>query len=208
MTDFADIYPFNLASHVFQDEDIARELYIVGISEALATLTEREQGVLLLRFQQKKTLAQCGKECNVSQERIRQIEAKAIRKLRHPSRLKMMKAIPPSELQELWADYTKLQSEHEWLKKAFESITAQKAEPSTVTAMVEQAAVLDTPLENLDLSVRSYNCLRRAGKSTLGDLSKMTEDEMKRVRNLGARSLMEVVAKLKEHGFELKVEEE
>ena len=79
MTELIDIYPFNLANSVFQDEDAARETHLPGISAAVGTLTEREQGVLMLRFQQKKTLEQCGKEYQITRERIRQIETKAIR---------------------------------------------------------------------------------------------------------------------------------
>lgn len=65
------------------------------ISRLLDTLTEREQRVLVLRFGLKdgrsRTLEEVGKEFNVTRERIRQIEAKALRKLRHPSRAKMLK---------------------------------------------------------------------------------------------------------------------
>ncbi|MBH1941616.1 RNA polymerase sigma factor RpoD [Mobilitalea sibirica] len=65
------------------------------ISRLLDTLTEREQRVLILRFGLKdgrsRTLEEVGKEFNVTRERIRQIEAKALRKLRHPSRAKMLK---------------------------------------------------------------------------------------------------------------------
>ena len=65
------------------------------ISKLLDTLTEREQRVLILRFGLKdgrtRTLEEVGKEFNVTRERIRQIEAKALRKLRHPSRSKMLK---------------------------------------------------------------------------------------------------------------------
>ena len=65
------------------------------IAKLLDTLTEREQRVLILRFGLKdgrsRTLEEVGKEFNVTRERIRQIEAKALRKLRHPSRAKMLK---------------------------------------------------------------------------------------------------------------------
>ncbi|MGF7141880.1 RNA polymerase primary sigma factor [Anaerotaenia torta] len=65
------------------------------ITKLLDTLTEREQRVLILRFGLKdgrsRTLEEVGKEFNVTRERIRQIEAKALRKLRHPSRAKMLK---------------------------------------------------------------------------------------------------------------------
>lgn len=206
MTELIEIYPLNLARSVLDDEDAARECYIPGISAAVATLTEREQGVILMRFQRKLTLEQCGKECSVTRERIRQIEAKAIRKLRHPSKINMMKAVPLTELQAQYTEYKNLEESYEWLKRAFETITAQKAEPGAIMAAAEMADVMKTPLENLDLSVRSYNCLRRAGKDTLGDIADMKESELMTVRNLGRRSLEEVVAKLKEYGLTLKSE--
>ena len=59
-------------------------------------------------------------------------------------------------------------------------------------------------IEELDLSVRSYNCLKRAGINTIGELAQKTEEEMMRVRNLGRKSLKEVMQKLRENGFELK----
>jgi RNA polymerase primary sigma factor len=65
------------------------------LEEVLGTLTEREQKVLMLRFGledgRARTLEEVGKEFNVTRERIRQIEAKALRKLRHPSRSRKLK---------------------------------------------------------------------------------------------------------------------
>jgi RNA polymerase primary sigma factor len=65
------------------------------LDEVLATLTEREERVLRLRFGlidgRQRTLEEVGKEFNVTRERIRQIEAKALRKLKHPSRSKKLK---------------------------------------------------------------------------------------------------------------------
>ena len=59
-------------------------------------------------------------------------------------------------------------------------------------------------IEELDLSVRSYNCLKRAGINTVGELVQKTEEEMMRVRNLGRKSLKEVIQKLREINLELK----
>ena len=63
-------------------------------------------------------------------------------------------------------------------------------------------------IEELDLSVRSYNCLKRANINTVEELTEKTEDEMMKVRNLGKKSLEEVVQKLEELGFELKPSED
>ncbi len=63
---------------------------------------------------------------------------------------------------------------------------------------------LDKKIEDLDLSVRSYNCLKRANINTVGELAQKTEEEMMKVRNLGRKSLKEVVLKLREIGLDLK----
>ena len=62
----------------------------------------------------------------------------------------------------------------------------------------------ETPIEDLDLSIRSYNCLKRAGIQTVEELTQKTEDEMMRVRNLGKKSLKEVKEKLIELGLGFK----
>ena len=68
--------------------------------------------------------------------------------------------------------------------------------------------VLETSIEELELSVRSFNCLKRAGISTVEDLTNKTEDEMMKVRNLGKKSLDEVIAKLHSLGLDFAEEDE
>ncbi|MBP8855474.1 MAG: DNA-directed RNA polymerase subunit alpha [Oscillospiraceae bacterium] len=67
---------------------------------------------------------------------------------------------------------------------------------------------LEMTIEELDLSVRSFNCLKRAGINTVEDLINKSEDEMMKVRNLGRKSLEEVIAKLESLGFNLTNEDE
>jgi len=68
--------------------------------------------------------------------------------------------------------------------------------------------VLEMTIEELDLSVRSFNCLKRAGINTVGDLINKSENEMMKVRNLGKKSLEEVIGKLNSLGFDLNPEED
>ncbi len=68
--------------------------------------------------------------------------------------------------------------------------------------------VLEMSIEELDLSVRSYNCLKRAGINAVEDLANKTEDEMMKVRNLGRKSLEEVLNKMAELGLSLKPSDE
>lgn len=67
---------------------------------------------------------------------------------------------------------------------------------------------LEMSIEDLDLSVRSYNCLKRAGIHTVQDLTKKTEEEMLKVRNLGKKSLDEVIKKIRDLGFDLRNKDE
>lgn len=67
----------------------------------------------------------------------------------------------------------------------------------------KQKQVLEMSIEAMDLSVRSYNCLKRAGIHTVEDLTKRPEDEMLKVRNLGRKSLDEVIQKLQAYGLDL-----
>ena len=83
----------------------------------------------------------------------------------------------------------------------------------SVDVMVEKEddqkeKVLEMSIDELELSVRSYNCLKRAGINTVEELTNKTPDDMMKVRNLGRKSLEEVLAKLKELGLELNQSEE
>lgn len=72
----------------------------------------------------------------------------------------------------------------------------------------EKDKVLDMTIEELDLSVRSYNCLKRAGINTVAELVMKNEEDMIKVRNLGRKSLEEVIQKLEEMGLGLKKTDE
>ncbi len=71
-----------------------------------------------------------------------------------------------------------------------------------------QQKVLEMNIEEMDLSVRSYNCLKRAGIHTVADLTRKTEEDMLKVRNLGRKSLDEVIAKLRTFGLDLRASED
>jgi DNA-directed RNA polymerase subunit alpha len=73
---------------------------------------------------------------------------------------------------------------------------------------VVKAQVLEMTIEELDMSVRAFNCLKRAGIHTVEDLINRSEEDMIKVRNLGKKSLEEVIQKLQSLGFELKKEED
>jgi len=72
----------------------------------------------------------------------------------------------------------------------------------------KQVKLLELPIEEMDLSVRSYNCLKRAGINTIQDLLKKSRSDMFKVRNLGAKSVEEVIQKLEGYGLSLRKKEE
>ena len=88
------------------------------------------------------------------------------------------------------------------------SENAKTAEVMIVTVNDEKEKVLEMNIDELELSVRSYNCLKRAGINTVEELCNRTSEDMMKVRNLGRKSLEEVLAKLKELGLQLNPGEE
>ena len=85
---------------------------------------------------------------------------------------------------------------------------AKKAEIMVERDETKKEKVLEMTIEELDMSVRSFNCLKRAGIDTVEDLTNRTEEDMIKVRNLGKKSLEEVIQKLHSLGLDLKKEEE
>ncbi len=72
----------------------------------------------------------------------------------------------------------------------------------------KQVKILELPIEEMDLSVRSYNCLKRAGVNTVEDIVKKSRADMLKVKNLGIKSIDEVIQKLESYGLSLRKEEE
>ena len=88
------------------------------------------------------------------------------------------------------------------------SENAKTAEVMTVKEDDEKEKVLEMSIDELELSVRSYNCLKRAGINTVEELTNRTPEDMMKVRNLGRKSLEEVLAKLKELNLQLSPSDE
>jgi DNA-directed RNA polymerase subunit alpha len=84
---------------------------------------------------------------------------------------------------------------------------AQNAEIMVEKEEDQKEKVLEMTIEELDLSVRSYNCLKRAGINTVQELTQKSEEDMMKVRNLGRKSLEEVQEKLGELGLGLREED-
>lgn len=86
-----------------------------------------------------------------------------------------------------------------------EQAVSQMPEEGIFSAAVDEAdSLLETPIEELDLSVRSYNCLKRQGVNTIGQLTECSEADLMNIRNFGAKSIEEVKDKLQGMGLSLK----
>lgn len=212
--DIVNFYPYNLALDVMigytrpqnrerkrrEHHDEVYKVYVPALMDAIGKLTEREQEVLELRFKHLMTYEQCGRRLCVTRERVRQVEKKALRKLMHPSFRKTYLLDTLSKAFEVAAEKAKVERENMALRQQLSDMGVRFA-PETGTA--------ETPvgIENMELSVRSFNCLRRAGIRTVQDLRGMTVQRLKGVRNLGRRSLEEVIAKARLFGIEIENEE-
>lgn len=209
----ADIFPWNLALAVIMwlDKDPTEHydglmrVYAPGLIEAIGTLTEREQHVLMRRYRDGATLEQVGQELGVLRERTRQIEGKALRKLRHPARREMYELVTRAEYHQLRQDYWELLGRYERVKEeamdeALRNMYDAEGQISEVKREIT-AQQMAMPITELELSVRSCNCLKRAGLKTVGDLVSMPLGKLERVRNFGRKSCEEVLDRLKALGI-------
>lgn len=201
-----NVYPLNVVYAIYKCQEQAQKAYIHRVYTEIAKLDERQQAVLRMRFKELKSLKACGEELGITRERVRQIQSKALRLLQHPFRAKFYMAVPRAELIEQDFKYRNLALDYEELKIAFERALNTKVDNETITEMAEQAKVLETPIEHLELSVRSYNCLKRAGKNSLKDLAKMREYDFRKIRNLGGKAFEEIKERLAEYGIEVGVD--
>lgn len=113
-------------------------------------------------------------------------------------------SVRPDEATSLSA---KILSEH---LRLFTSLTSNTDEVKIVEEKEEnkEDKLKEMTIEELDLSVRSYNCLKRAGINTVGELIQRNEEDMMKVRNLGKKSLEEVIQKLEELGLSLRKDDD
>lgn len=207
--DITSFYPWNLAYAVMVGsiptkgsvENASNEVYRVyvpALKEAVAQLTDREQKVIEMRFVHDMTYEQCGYRFNVTKERIRQVEQKAIHKLRNPRFRKHYLLDTLDKAFEIDAKRARLERENIELRiklEKYENVPKPKIEPRKID------------IANMELSVRSYNCLKRAGFNFVDDLDGMTYERLSHVRNLGRKSIMEVIAKASEFGIIIPTED-
>ncbi len=207
-------YPQNLLMAIYQDPLKISQMSEDYLGEALSKLSPREQIVLRKRYREKSTLEETGQTLGVTRERIRQVEAKALRKLRLPAfshiieegedtlvKYQNMKQTLAEATQELNKEVIKIRHDTSVLQKILETKTVDDEEKEIAIQYVQDNNI---SIDNLGLSNRAYNCLERAGYRYLSDFIGITDYQLKKIRNLGIKSYMEIVEKLKEWEIEVK----
>lgn len=202
------VYPYNLLNDIeFECNDqIAFPNFIKTFDERIKRLplTQRELDFINSHYKEFKTLEMIGKEYNITKERVRQIIKKGLYKIKYHKELFEM-------------DDVEIEKYRQQKKEEIDKIFALEQEKvkisiSKMTYDIALAIVKNHDRENsnkllndhetiecLDLSVRSYNCLIRNGIKTIGDLSNLSKEDLMMMRNLGRKSMNEVLDKLKEY---------
>lgn len=217
-------WPYNLLDEIFQEQwsDVLTQDQLDGLNKALTMLTEREQQVIDAYYRRGLNLEEAGRKQNVTRERIRQISAKAVRKLRHPARknlilygLEMSKEM--SEVGRLRAELTaetyaliqwqaELDARAELLDyRERKQLGTPEFADEVGSSEQDQAShgLQNIWIDELQLSVRSYNCLRRACIDTVADILELSQEDMIHVRNLGRKSMEEIIRKMHEMGLKM-----
>lgn len=187
----------------------------VAMAIAMSNLTDREQRVVYARIYEGRDYESIGKDFGVTRERIRQVEHRAYRKMMRPNVQKLMRnGVLAYFRQEVEKAAEEIAARHKAaLDREFENRVEEwnrmqederaKMASDVTGAEEERLRILAMPIEELDLSVRSYNCLKRACLNRVEDIVKRSQPEMMNVRNLGRKSLEEVESKLAGLGLKL-----
>ena len=195
-------YPENLLAQVFANglpTDLPDDVTLVLDYIIQKTLTEREGKVLDMRYKRYMTMAAIGEEYGLRAERIRQIEAKAVRKLRHPSRSRYILMG-----MEGYINYSRDSAVDERLreyKKEIVTLEKKIAELTDTEYEEEKNELENAPLAELDLSVRTFNILYRAGYSTVKELLDADAEKIVSLPNLGLKNFSDLIDVLSEKGF-------
>lgn len=184
-------YPFNLLKDMFRPDHEELAFYLPGIETALNTLTEREQYIIILRYRDGETLQTVSEYLGLTRERVRQIETRAILRLRHPDRSKFFLSVSPEEVEELKAENTALQEKNFQLMQKVQATAQIKGE------------LEKQPISALELSTRSTNCLLRSHCETIGDVSKLSYSDLMQIKNLGSKSAREIIAAMNRCGIQM-----
>ena len=211
LVELTDFYPYNLVKAAYPLDDLAEEkVYMPKLKRAIASLGEREQKVLDMRYRKRMTLEETAKEFGVTRERVRQVEARALRRLRLP-RYRFVFDVDKlcNELKEAQAKQSRLELENIILRDKIETLVKNAKLEIKIDNEVNAESrryIPDIDIDDMDLSVRSYNCLARAGIRKLSDLDGKSIQDLMKIRNLGRKCIKEISDKVKKYGIEIRDE--
>ena len=197
-----------LADYISDYYKFPRERFAIDcLPDGLSDLSERERLVMYDTFEKKMSMRAIGEEFSVTAERIRQIKAKATRKLWNPIRQNRYIYKHPHEYQELREKYETLGRDHRELLDEYNSLLDCYVNNKKYDGGLHLSQDLNNlGIDVMEPSVRAFNCLYRAGIRTMYDLSLRTKRDLMNIRNLGARCLAEIISKAAEHGVYIREE--
>lgn len=159
-------------------------------------LNDREVFCLFSAFRDNLTLEQIGKELGVTRERVRQIISRTLRRLKFRHR------------HFIYGEYANLQlkakQEYEEYKKTLIDKWTYESALEFIENYKNTNQHTETTIDELDFSIRTYNCLKRGGINTIMELTSQSEEDLMKLRNLGRKSFKEIIRVLGEKGLELR----
>ncbi|MBS4750342.1 hypothetical protein KG091_04545 [Carnobacteriaceae bacterium zg-ZUI78] len=188
-----ELYPYNLLTQIVDD------IYSINLRDFFnaiqTTLSPREKDIIEYLYKDRLTLDQVEKKYGVTRERIRQVSEKAKRKMQSHDFIYRVTNISRGE-------YEKLEHANGILSHAIvRSLDWLSTNNIDLSKSIIERPLEEILIDELDLSVRSHNCLLRAKVKTIQDLLNMSEKELKSVRYLGRQSFDEILQKLHEKGY-------
>lgn len=219
-------WPYNLMDILMGEpiDWIMTDKNMAGLDQAISTLNKNQQICIYLYFKNNMTLAAIGKRLDRTIERIRQILKNAIHILSHPSRIKLIKqgCISYEEINKL-SDMLKTREQaldkREQKLNQYSNLIKQMIEEHTNNKTYNKYIIdniifnfneniesfnpdkLNMPIQNLDLSPRAYNCLKRQNYNTVRDIIILLETEpteIHKIPSLGNKTLTEIISKIDE----------
>lgn len=181
-----------------------------SLDAMLQKLHDREREVILCRYEDGLTHDEVAKRLNVTRERIKQIEAKALRKLRYANGWVLIgknRVVSAMEIQKQLENDIAIRTKHEVIQALDDKVESLRKiiKDCTENAIKKYlASDPDLKIEELDFSVRTYKCLKNVGINTVRDIRKRSVLELSQIHNLGFQSLTEIEEKMAALGFKLR----
>lgn len=196
-------YPYNLLTAIVGQTDLVPPESMTtdrcnGLQYALATLEEREREVVLRRFENIQSRSVIGQALDISIERVRQIEHKAITKLRYPARWNYIKLGIDGYMSHRVQE-TKRKGYHEGYNAGYQNGVYDTRKGVVLTSQDNEHFHL--PIECLAISTRACSCLMMANLETIGDVARVSKERIHTMRNLGKVTADEIARALKAIGI-------